>query len=97
MSDKKQILLAFLIPFILAVGLMVLRIFVFYDPYDSWRCLSGGLCAPPYEEYSISKQLEIIGLLIVGLFILALFLPSFVMTRTYQNRKNKLESKSVIE
>jgi hypothetical protein len=97
MSNKKQILIAFFIPFFLAVGLIVLRIFVIYDPYDPWRCPSGSLCAPPYEEYSIPKQLEILGLLIVGLLILALILPSFVMMRTYQSQKDKLQSSLNIE
>ena len=98
MSNKKQILLAFLIPLSLAIGLLFLRIFVFYDPYDFWiACPNGGICYAPYEEYSIPEQLEIIGLLIVGLFILAFILPSFVMMRTYQGRRNKLESPSIFE
>jgi len=97
MSQTKQILLAFFIPLLLAIGLLFLRIFVFYDSYDSWiACPNGGVCYAPYEEYSIPKQLEIIVLLIVGLFILALILPSFVMMRTYQGRRNKLESPSIL-
>jgi hypothetical protein len=95
MSDKKQILLAFFIPLFLAVGLIALRIFVFYDPYDPW--IREETVAPPYDHYEISEQLKIFGLLIVGFFVLSLILPSFVMMRTYQSRRNQFKTRSVIE
>ncbi|GEM_PF-6488105 len=98
MNNKKQILLAFFIPLFLAAGLLALRIFVFYDPYDPWIAYSQDrIVAPPYEDYSLPKQLEIIGLLIVGLLILSFILPSYVMMRTYQSRRNQLKIKSITE
>lgn len=98
MNSKKQILFAFFIPLFLAIVLLLLRVYVFYDPYDTWiACPNGGVCYAPYEEYSLPKQLEIIELLIVALFVLSFALPSFVMMRTYQGRRNKLESPSIFE
>ncbi len=95
MSDKKQILLAFFIPLILAIGLLFLRIFVFYDPSLEFRAKAQSISF--CEFCAIPLEYEILNLLIVAIFILALILPSFVMMRTYQGRRNKLESPSIIE
>ncbi|HEY8559836.1 MAG TPA: hypothetical protein VIL74_05490 [Pyrinomonadaceae bacterium] len=95
MSQTKQILLAFLIPLVLAIGLLFLRFLVFYDPYDPW--IRPANVAPPHEEYVLPEQLEIIGLLIVGSLILSFVLPPFVMMRMYQSRKFQLKSKSITE
>jgi hypothetical protein len=96
MSNKKQILHAFFIPFFLAVGLLVLRIFVFYDQCDPWLS-NKGIFQCGLSDYEIPLQLRIIQLSIPGLFVLSFILPSFVMMRMYQNRRNKLESGSIIE
>lgn len=95
MSNKKQILPAFFIPLFLAIGLLLLRIFVFYDPYESW--FGNDLKFSPYEEYDIPEQLRIFSLFIFLLFVLSFALPFFVMMRTYQGRRNKLGSPSIFE
>ncbi|MBS1794756.1 MAG: hypothetical protein JSS81_12930 [Acidobacteria bacterium] len=98
MGIRKQILLAFFIPLLLAAGLLLLRIYVFYDPYDPWiACPNGGVCFAPYEEYEIPKQLQIIELFILFMLVLSLIMPAFVMMRTYQNRRTKLKSPQIFE
>jgi hypothetical protein len=95
MKQTKQILLAFLIPLFLAVGLLVARIYIFYGSniFDT----DAGAVFALYEGYGAPLEAEILGLLIWGMFILSFILPSFVMMRTYQSRKNKLEAASIFE
>jgi len=97
MSDKKQILLAFLIPLSMGICLLVLRVYVFYDSSDPWiYCPNDAVCFPQYEPET-PKQLQIIGLFVGALLILSLVLPSFVLMRTNQNQRNKSELKLNIE
>ncbi len=95
MIDKKQILLAFFIPLFLAIGLIIARICIFYDPnlvYNHYEVVFA-----IREGYGLPLEMEVLGLLIWGMFILSFILPPFVMMRTYQSRRNKLESPSIIE
>ena len=95
MSDKKQILLAFFIPFFLAVGLKLFGQF-FLEP----ECLGyidnfgKKVCVEYHDSFTAEGEYK---LLILGLFVLSLIMPSFVMMRTYQSRRNQLKTKSIIE
>jgi len=95
MTDKKQILLAFFIPLFLAVGLLVLRIYVFFDP--NLEFVSEAKSVSFCEFCNIPLEFGILSLLIFALFTLSLVLPSFVLMQIYQGRRNKLETTSIIE
>ena len=94
MIGKKQILLAFIIPLILAVLLVLIEDFVLIDPdlVDT-----NGIAYSPYEEYTSPLYLRIAVLTIGGLIVLSLILPFLLLLRTYQNRKNKSKLTSIIE
>jgi hypothetical protein len=95
-KNFKQILLAFFIPLSLAVSLIIARLCIFYDlnriEYITYEAIFA-----IREGYGLPLEMEIPGLFIWAMFILSLTLPSFVLMRTYQGRRNKLESASIIE
>jgi hypothetical protein len=97
MNKNEQILLAFLIPFSMAIGLLVLRMYVFYDSSDPWIYRPGNAVGFPAYEPETPKQLQIIGLFVGALLSLSIVLPSFVSMRIYQNRRNKSVLKLNIE
>jgi hypothetical protein len=92
MSQTKQILLAFLIPFILAVSLTFLTNFLFVP-----QCPSETEVCFIISDESLSFTEVIYKFLIIGLFLTSLILPPFITKRAYQNKRNKLEMKSIIE
>ncbi len=95
MSNKKQMLLAFFIPLFLAIGLTLFGYF-FLEPecLATFEYQGKTLCAEYRNTFIAEEEYKFF---IVGLFILSLILPSFVMMRKYQSRRNKLESPSIIE
>lgn len=95
MSNKKQILQAFFIPLFLAIGFLFLRVFIFYDLSIFYKSPEAAFAIR--DGYGAPIEMEVLGLLIWGMFILSLILPPFVMMRTFQNRRNKIESTSIIE
>jgi hypothetical protein len=92
MSQTKQILLVFLIPFGLSVGLAS-----FKNYYYTHGCVSS-LEIPGKE---ICEQISIVEmiciLLIIGLFFSSLILPPFMTWRTHQKKRNALKMKAIIE
>lgn len=93
MSQTKQSLLAFLIPFSMAVCLQYLRVYVFYDPCDS----QGDAISFGVYDCAQLIQSQIISLFAVALLILSFVLPFFVSMRTHQNQRDKSELKLNIE
>ena len=96
MKQAKQILLAFFIPLSLAVSLIIARLCIFYD-LNRIEYITYEAVFAIREGYGLPLEIEILGLFIWAMFILSLILPSFVMMRTYQGRRNKLESPSIFE
>ena len=95
MSDKKQILLAFFIPLSLGIGLILIGYFFVGSECSDSAEYEGRRVCFEYRNASLIEQEYF--LLVLGLFILSLVLPSFVTMRTYQGRRNKLESGSIIK
>ena len=95
MSNKKQILLAFFIPLFLAISLTLFGFFFVGSECSDAAEYEGRRVCFEYRNASLIEQEYF--LLVLSLFILSLVLPSFVMLRTYQSRRNKLESGSIIE
>ena len=95
MSNKKQILLAFFIPLFLAIVLSATRIYIFYDLNIIYTYPEVAFAI--HDKVGSPMELEILGLLVWGMILLSFVLPSFVMMRTYQSRKNKLNSALHIE
>lgn len=94
MKQTKQILLAFLIPFSLAVALVVLEDYFF--PKCFWTEIQEEtVCIEKFGTFSLFGIAY--GLLGIGSFLTSLFLPSFITGRAYKNRKNQLSAKLIIE
>ena len=98
MKQTKQILLAFFIPLFLAIGLLIAKIYILqnlrnasFQSIDKARII--GFC----ESCYVPLEFDIPSLLILALFALSFILPPFVMMRTYQGRRNKLESPTIFE
>jgi cbb3-type cytochrome oxidase subunit 3 len=85
MSQTKQILLAFLIPFLLAVALWLLRGQFF---------LIGCMPSPEFPGRVVcdtpSTALAMYGLLIIGLFVLSLILPPLITWWALNNKRKKI-------
>ena len=90
MTDKKQILLAFVIPFFLAVILFVFGYFL--QPDCSYTFVDNGNVICGYENYDVPIASEEYILMIFGLIVLSFILPFFVTWRNHQSRKAKVES-----
>jgi hypothetical protein len=95
MNNKKQILIAFFVPFILAVCLLFLRVFVYCNP--DFECTGDRQSISFVEYYNTPLLFDALILFSIAMFALSLILPPFVMMRTYQSRRNKLESPSIFE
>ncbi len=98
MSNKKQILLAFFIPLFLAISLLIAKMYILqnlqnasFQSIDKARTI--GFC----ESCYLPLEFDIPSLLILALSALSFILPPFVMMRTYQGRRNKLDSPSIFE
>ena len=89
MTDKKQILIAFLIPFILAVSLSFLGDYILPDGCTSTFELKGKTVCLEYHDETWIETFY--GLFILGLFILSLFLPLILFGRAYQRKKVETE------
>jgi len=92
MSQTKQILLAFLVPFLPAVGLAL-----FKNYYFTHGCLPSAEIPERLVCSQISKFEIGCILLIVSLFFLSLILPPFITWRALQKSRNRLEMKTIIE
>jgi hypothetical protein len=92
MSQTKQILLAFLIPFILGVSLAFLGFYIFPLGCFTQTVIRG-------EIVCIGESwIEIVNtLLIWGLFVTSLILPPFLTKRAYQSKRSSLNTTSIIE
>ena len=95
MNQNKQIFLAFVIPLLLAIGFLFLRVFSFYDLSIFYKSPEAAFAIR--DGYGAPIEMEFLGLLIWALFILSFILPSFVLMRTYQSRRNQLKTKSITE
>jgi hypothetical protein len=90
MSQTRQILLAFLLPFILGVSSAFLgdRFFFLGCPYGF--LIHGEMaCSSSGDSTSLTAQLYVF--LIVGLFLASLILPPFLTRRVYQSKRNNIE------
>ncbi len=96
MSLTKQILLAFSIPFILAVGLAFLGDYFFFPGCVSTFVIYGEMFCSSYSDRTSFYALFYV-ILVIGLFLASLILPPFLSRRVYQSRRNKLESGSIIK
>lgn len=89
MTDKTQILLAFLSPLFLAV---VFSLFAYFflqpDCLSSFEYQGKRVCDNYHETFFASGEYALITL---GLIILSFILPFFVIWRTRQFRKAKYE------
>jgi hypothetical protein len=95
MSQTKQILLAFLIPFILCISLAFLENYFFPKCFYSAEIQRGTVCIDNYEAFSLIEIAY--GFLTIGLFLASLILPPFLTRRAYQSKLSKLKMKSIIE
>ena len=96
MNQTKQIVLAFLIPFSLAVGLALFANYFF--PHGG--CLPaevrGEVVCFSYHDYPQTSFAEdAYTFLMIGLFLAALILPSFITRRTYQSKLGEINKKSI--
>jgi hypothetical protein len=96
MNQTKQILLAFLIPFAFGVGLAFLGDSFFYPCTTSVE-MNGEIICFTYPEYSTSLAETFYMFLVIGLFLTSLILPPFLTRRAYQNKRSRLEMKSITE
>jgi hypothetical protein len=92
MNQTKQILLAFLIPFGMSVGLVFFKKY-----YFTHGCVS----SPEMPGYITCDAVSIFEMviisLIVGLFFTSLILPPFLTKRSYQSKRNSLKTSLIIE
>jgi hypothetical protein len=92
MKQTKQILLAFLIPFLPAVGLALLRDYFFrIGCFPSDEFPGRTVCDTPSTSFAIYA------LLIIGLFILSLLLPPVISWWALNNKRKQLKQKPIIE
>jgi len=95
MSNTKQILIAFLIPLLLAISWAILGFLVFPSRCSSTIEVHGKEVCFEYHEKFLGD--EEFALMFLGLIVLSFILPPFVIMRTYQSRRNQLKTKSIIE
>lgn len=89
MTDKRQILLAFLIPLSLAISLALFGHFFIETICTSTFKYQGKEICLEYHEESLAETGY--ALLILGLFILSFILPFFLIWRNKQTGENKVE------
>jgi hypothetical protein len=88
MTSKKQILLAFLIPFLPAISLAVFKNYYFTHGCVPSAEIPGSLVCSQISKFEIGCIL-----LIIILFIISVILPPFITSRTYQKTLNRLKMK----
>jgi len=96
MNQTKQIVLAFLIPFSLAVGLVALRDYFF--PLSS--CLTTEVRGEEgcfSYHYSSSFTEDAYKFLIISLFLASLILPAFITRQAYQSKLGEINSKTIFK
>jgi len=97
MSQTKKILFAFLTPFLMGVGLAFLGDYYFFPGCVYMFVIQGEMACLSYPENSTSLVETFYMFLVVGLFLTSLILPPFLTRRAYQNKRSKLEMKSIIQ
>ncbi len=101
MSQTKQILLAFLIPFILAVVLESFGRYFFPACRSSYTEIDAIVFCLEYHSVPLPVDVSLAekgyALLILSLFICSLILPPFITLRAYQNKKSEFKSSLIIE
>lgn len=96
MSQTKQILLAFLIPFSLAVGLASLGDYFFPQSCMTAE-INGETVCFSYDERGWSFVEGMYTFLVIGLFLASLILPPFITRRAYQSKRSELKATSVFK
>ncbi|HVE58124.1 MAG TPA: hypothetical protein VNB22_14930 [Pyrinomonadaceae bacterium] len=94
MSQTKQILAAFLIPFILAAVLTLLYSYIFLVGCSD-ASVKNEVCFSYADAGSWTEF--VYGCLIIVLFVLSITLPPLLTRRTYQTKKAEIELNSIIE
>ena len=95
MTSYKKLLLIFLIPFVLSVGLALLGNYLFPPVCTSSAEIKGKLVC--FDQlYDDSWTREFYGFLIICLFIVSVILPPLITWREYQSQKTERKLKSLV-